>query len=71
MDVKGAKALRERLAHAAHDIDPPPRRPCVRGAPSESQVVRRLRAHFLEEGVGESLGHVAAGAGMNGSGAAA
>ena len=41
MDVKGAKALSERLAEAVRDVDPPPakgRRHCGEGVTAETSI---------------------------------
>jgi hypothetical protein len=43
MDVKGAKALSERLAEAARNVDPPPRKRWVQATPTEGQRSPTLR----------------------------
>ena len=43
MDVKGAKALSERLAEAARNVDPPPRKRWVQETPTERQRSPALR----------------------------
>ena len=44
MDVKAAKALSERLAEAARNVEPPPRKRWTRETPTE----RQSRRHYGE-----------------------